>query len=75
MITQQKYELFVSLWMAGKDRATIATAIGASPSYVWQLAAHLRKKGVPLPTRPKGRSTADYAALAELAKSLNGKGE
>lgn len=51
--TRRRYEIIQSLWHL--PLTEIAKALGSTPDSVAQSAVRMRREGIPLPPRPRGR--------------------
>jgi hypothetical protein len=66
---QASVESFTRLWIAGESVESIASKLAVSPQSCVSMASRLRKMGVALPKRPRGRTcTLDLSTLTAIVE-------
>lgn len=66
--TQEKYEEFVKVWQLAGSVEDVANHFGLSKQTVANVAANLRKKGVPLENKRHSMQHINWDRLIEVAK-------
>lgn len=66
--TQEKYEEFVKVWQLAGSVEEVSNHFGLSKQSIANVAANLRKKGVPLENKRHSKPRINWDRLIEVAK-------